>query len=72
MSLLSMYQPQKKWNILSWWTLAISLEAKADFFCDMRRLAGEKILCGSVSDVVVIGNSTASGGDEVVSGAASN
>ena len=24
-----------------------SLEAKADFFCDMRRLAGEKILCGS-------------------------
>ena len=47
MSLLSMYQPQKKWNILSWWPLAISLEAKADFFCDMRRLAGEKILCGS-------------------------
>ena len=49
-----------------------SLEAKADFFCDMHRLAGEKILCGTVSDVVVIGNSTASGGDEVVSDAASN
>jgi len=49
-----------------------SLEAKADFFCDMHRLAGEKFLCGIVSDVVVIGNSTASGGDEVVSDAASN